>query len=222
MNTKNIAIDGPAGAGKSTIAKRVAEKLNIIYVDTGALYRALAYHVLQSKVNADDEAAVETACRPVAIDLRFSDGRQLIYLNGEDVTSFLRTEEVGNTASRVSAYPYIREKLLDLQRILARENDVVMDGRDIGTNVLPDAGLKIFLTASVDTRAERRFEELKQKGEHPDLDVIKQDIENRDTADRTREHAPLRQAEDAVLIDSSDMTIEEVTENILALIKERF
>ena len=205
----NVAIDGPAGAGKSTIAKLVAKEKGYIYVDTGAMYRGLAIHFLNKGVNPDDREAVAEACRDAEVSIGYEDGVQQIYLNGENVTSMLRTEEVGNMASRTSAIPQVREKLLELQRSLAREKDVIMDGRDIGTNILPDADVKIYLTASVETRAMRRYTELKEKGESCNLEEIARDISERDERDMTREIAPLKKAEDAILVDSSDMTIPE-------------
>lgn len=210
----NVAIDGPAGAGKSTIAKLVAKKKGYIYVDTGAMYRGLAIHFLKKKADPEDRQAVAEACRDAEVTIGYEDGVQQIYLNGENVTGMLRTEEVGNMASKTSAIPEVREKLLELQRSLAREKDVIMDGRDIGTNILPDADVKIYLTASVETRAERRYKELKEKGEKCDLAEISRDIRERDERDMTREIAPLKKAEDAVLVDSSDMTIKEVVDEI--------
>ena len=201
----NVAIDGPAGAGKSTIAKLVAKEKGYIYVDTGAMYRALAIHFTD---------AVIDACGDAEVSIRYEDGAQQVYLNGENVTSMLRTEEVGNMASKTSVIPQVREKLLELQRTLARENDVIMDGRDIGTNILPDADVKIFLTASVETRAKRRYDELTGKGEACDLEQIAKDIAERDARDMNRETAPLKQAEDAILVDSSHMTIPEVVSEI--------
>ena len=188
----NVAIDGPAGAGKSTIAKLVAKEKGYIYVDTGAMYRGLAIHFLNKGVNPDDREAVAEACRDAEVSIGYEDGVQQIYLNGENVTSMLRTEEVGNMASRTSAIPQVREKLLELQRSLAREKDVIMDGRDIGTNILPDADVKIYLTASVETRAMRRYTELKEKGESCNLEEIGRDISERDERDMTREIAPLK------------------------------
>ncbi|HJA12186.1 MAG TPA: (d)CMP kinase [Candidatus Mediterraneibacter merdipullorum] len=210
----NVAVDGPAGAGKSTIAKLVAKEKGYIYVDTGAMYRALAIHFLKKGVAPEDTGAVIDACRDADVSIRYEGGVQNVYLNGENVTGMLRAEEVGNMASRTSAIPEVRAKLLELQRALARENDVIMDGRDIGTNILPDADVKIYLTASVQTRAKRRYDELKEKGGTCDLAQIEQDIRERDERDMNRETAPLKKAEDAVLVDSSDMTIEEVVAKI--------
>lgn len=210
----NVAIDGPAGAGKSTIAKLVAKEKGYIYVDTGAMYRALAIHFLKKGIAPENTEDVIEACSDADVSIRYEDGAQQVYLNGENVTGMLRTEEVGNMASKTSAVPEVREKLLELQRTLAKENDVIMDGRDIGTNILPDADVKIYLTASVETRARRRYDELKEKGEYCDLDQIAQDIKERDERDMNRETAPLKKAEDAILVDSSYMTIPEVVSEI--------
>lgn len=213
----NVAIDGPAGAGKSTIAKLVAKEKGYIYVDTGAMYRGLAIHFLQKGICPEDTEKIAEACGDAEVTIGYEDGVQQIYLNGENITSKLRTEEVGNMASKTSAVPAVRAKLLELQRSLAREKDVIMDGRDIGTNILPDADVKIYLTASVETRAKRRYDELQAKGETCSLDEIARDIEERDRRDMEREIAPLKQAEDAVLLDSSNMTIEEVVRAICDL-----
>lgn len=215
----NIAIDGPAGAGKSTIAKRVSAELSFIYVDTGAMYRAIALYLLKNAIQPEDLDSVKHALSEIEIAIRYVGGEQHVLLNGEDVSGQIRTEEVGNMASKSSALPCVREKLLELQQKLARENDVVMDGRDIGTNILPDAQLKIYLTASVDTRAKRRYKELLEKGTDCDLEEIKKDIEQRDYQDMHREIAPLRQAADAVYLDSSDLTIDQVVEKIKSLAK---
>ncbi|MCB6202920.1 (d)CMP kinase [Extibacter muris] len=213
----NIAIDGPAGAGKSTIAKLVAKKMGYIYVDTGALYRGLAVHFLDRGIDPSNREKIIEACVDADVTIRYEEGVQQVYLNGKNITSRLRTEEAGNMASVSSAVPEVRTKLLKLQRNLAAEQDVVMDGRDIGTCVLPDADVKVYLTASVETRAKRRYEELKAKGVDCAYSEIAADIEERDRRDMTRETAPLKQAEDAVLIDSSDMTIPEVVEAIIRL-----
>lgn len=215
----NIAVDGPAGAGKSTIAKAVAERLGCIYVDTGAMYRAMALYMLREKVDLQDRAAIAGACTGADIKIGFEDGVQAVYLNGENVNAFLRTEEVGNAASVTSVVPEVRKRLVELQQLLAAESDCIMDGRDIGTCVLPKAQTKIYLTASSMVRAKRRYDELTAKGENCDLEKIKADIEERDYRDMHREISPLKQAEDAVLVDSSDMTIEEVIERILELAK---
>ena len=216
----SIAIDGPAGAGKSTIAKKVSKQLNYIYVDTGAMYRAMALYLIHSQVNSEDKQAIASSCQYADISIEYRDGEQVVLLNGENVNAHLRTEEVGNMASVVSAVPEVRTKLVELQQALAKKTDVVMDGRDIGTVVLPDADVKVYLTASSRTRAQRRFLELQQKGMEADLEQIEKDIIDRDYRDMNREHSPLRQAEDAVLVDSSDMTIDEVVEKIITLWKE--
>lgn len=217
----NIAIDGPAGAGKSTIAKAVAKDLGFIYVDTGAMYRAMALYLIRQGISPDEEEKMEEACRKAEISIIYENGAQQVLLNGENVTPFLRSEEVGNMASVSSANPVIREKLVELQRDLAARTDVVMDGRDIGTCVLPKADIKIYLTASVRTRALRRCRELEEKGIPCSLEEIQEDICQRDKRDMERTTSPLRQAEDAVLVDSSDMNIQEVKEEILRLTREK-
>ena len=216
----NIAIDGPAGAGKSTIARLAAKELGFIYVDTGAMYRAIALSLLDNNVDIYDEAALKNALDQIHINIVYEAGVQHVFLDLVDVSEEIRSEKVGNMASTSSALPPVREKLLDLQRDIAAKNDVIMDGRDIGTNILPNAELKIYLTASVDVRAKRRFDELKLKGESPDLEEIKKGIETRDYQDMNRDIAPLKQAEDAVFIDSSDMTIAEVVDKIIDLAKK--
>lgn len=210
----NIAIDGPAGAGKSTIAKRLAKKLGFIYVDTGAMYRAMAYYFLQHDIDAKDERAIAATCPDVDVTITYENGEQQVLLNGENVNGVIRNEEVGNMASSTSVYPVVREKLVELQRQLAKSADVIMDGRDIGTCVLPDAQVKIYLTASSATRAKRRFDELTEKGVSCDLAEIEKDIIDRDYRDMHRETSPLCQAEDAVLVDSSEMNIDEVVDAI--------
>lgn len=219
--TFNIAIDGPAGAGKSTIAKTVAARLGFIYVDTGAMYRAMALYFLRKGIKKEDEAAIEEACREIEISIRYEDGVQQVLLNGENVSGLIRTEEVGNMASASSVYGAVRRKLLELQRELARTSNVIMDGRDIGTCVLPGAQTKIYLTASSHVRAMRRYKELTEKGQMCNLEEIEQDIIERDYRDMHREIAPLKQAEDAVLIDSSEMTIEQVIDAIIKEAKNR-
>lgn len=213
----NVAIDGPAGAGKSTIAKAVAKKKNLIYVDTGAMYRAVALFILRQGTDITDAQAIADVCVKADITIKYEDGVQVVLLNGENVNAYLRTEEVGNVASKTSANPSVRAHLLNLQKNLAANNDCIMDGRDIGTVVLPNAQLKVFLTAGSDVRAKRRFDELTSKGETPDYDKIKADIEQRDYQDSHREIAPLKQADDAVLVDSSYMTIDEVIDTICGL-----
>ncbi len=211
----NIAIDGPAGAGKSTIAKLVAKKKDYIYVDTGAMYRAIALYILRNSVDASDDMAVKAACDNINIDIKYQDGAQQVYLNGENVSVDIRKEEVGNMASKAAAKSVVREKLLQLQRDLAKSNNVIMDGRDIGTFVLPNADVKIYLTASVEARAKRRYDQLVDKGEAPDIDKIKADIEQRDYQDMNRDIAPLKQAEDAIYLDTSDMNINQVVDFIV-------
>ena len=213
----NIAIDGPAGAGKSTIAKLVSKKLDFIYVDTGAMYRAIGLYFINNNTDVENEEELVKALDKIKIDIAYEDGVQHIYLNKVDVSKEIRNEKVGNMASKTSAYKPVRAKLLDLQRGLAAENDVIMDGRDIGTNILPNAELKIYLTASVEVRAKRRYDELVEKGETPEFETIKKDIEQRDYQDMNREIAPLKQAEDAILVDTSDMTIDEVVDKITEL-----
>ena len=216
----SIAIDGPAGAGKSTIAKLLASKLNYIYVDTGAMYRAMAVHFSKNNVNPLDEMEVDRAVQDVDIQIQYDNGVQQVILNGENVTGLLRTEETGKMASQTSKYQSVRTKLVDLQRKLSKTSDVIMDGRDIGTVVLPDANVKIYLTAGSDVRAKRRYDELTAKGISCNLQKIEKDIIERDERDMNREIAPLRQADDAVLVDSSYMTIEEVAEKIISLIRK--
>ena len=217
----NIAIDGPAGAGKSTIARRVAKELSFIYVDTGAMYRAMALYLLRREVNKDDTEQIGNICQDAEISIEYQNGEQIVLLNDENVNSYLRTEEVGNMASVSSAVPRVREKLLSLQRKLARDMSVVMDGRDIGTTILPDADVKIYLTASSLTRAKRRYLELQEKGTICNLDEIQKDIEERDQRDMNREISPLRQAEDAILVDSSDLTIQQVVDRILQIFRSK-
>ena len=217
----NVAIDGPAGAGKSTIAKAAAEQMGFIYVDTGAMYRAIGLYYLDHDIDIYDEELCSKHLDDILVTLRYNDGLQEVLLNGENVSDRIRTEGVGEAASVTSQYPEVREKLLDLQRKMAREYDVIMDGRDIGTTILPDAKLKVFLTASVEVRAKRRMEELNEKGIDARLETVIREIAERDYRDMNREVSPLKKAEDAVVVDTSDMTIEEVEEKIVSLIKER-
>lgn len=217
----NIAIDGPAGAGKSTIAKSIAKKRKIIYVDTGAMYRAMALFMIKNNVDPEDTETVAKVCEKADITIGYENDQQVVYLNGENVNAFLRTEEVGTMASKVSVQPAVRVKLVELQKNIAKENDCVMDGRDIGTVVLPDAQVKIFLTASSLVRAKRRYAELTEKGETCDLKEIQAGIEERDYRDMHREISPLKQAEDAVLLDTSDLTIEQVIDSIDEITKEK-
>ena len=213
----NVAIDGPAGAGKSTIARLVAKEKGYIYVDTGAMYRGLAIHFLDKGIRAEETERVIEACKDADVKICYEDGVQQVYLNGTNITGRLRDEAVGQMTSKCSVIPQVREKLLDLQRELAKAQDVIMDGRDIGTCVLPNADVKVYLTASAETRAKRRYDELTAKGESCDLDEIEKDIRERDERDMNRKTAPLKQAEDAVLVDSSDMTIAEVVQVIADL-----
>lgn len=217
----NIAIDGPAGAGKSTIAKKLAKKLGFIYVDTGAMYRAMGLYFLENGIEACQEEKITAACEKIEISIRYENGEQQVLLNGKNVSADIRREEVGNMASATSIYPKVREKLVALQKSMASTTDVIMDGRDIGTCVLPGAELKIYLTASTATRAKRRYDELTKKGIPCDLAEIEREIEDRDYRDMHRELSPLKQAEDAVLVDSSDMGSEEVVEYIHKLYQER-
>ena len=215
----SIAIDGPAGAGKSTIAKSIAKKLEFIYVDTGAMYRAMALYFIRHEIDPKNEEAINKACPDIHVSINYEDGVQQVLLNGENVNGLIRTEEVGNMASKTSAYKTVRATLLDLQRDLAKTANILMDGRDIGTNVLPNADVIVYLTASEDCRAMRRFKELEGKGEVCDFEQIRQDIQERDERDMTRKIAPLKQAEDATLIDSSEMGIDDVVKAIIALTK---
>lgn len=219
--SKSIAIDGPAGAGKSTIAKLVAKDLGFIYVDTGAMYRAMALYMLNNNIDPGDSEKISATCQSADITIKHENGIQVVYLNGENVNSLIRTEAVGNMASASSVNGDVRKKLVELQQKLAETVDVVMDGRDIGTVVLPNADLKIFLTASSRVRAERRFKELTAKGEECNIDVIEKDIIERDYRDSHRENSPLKQAEDAILVDSSNMTIEDVAGRIIELYRSK-
>ena len=213
----SIAIDGPAGAGKSTIAKRIAKRMNYIYVDTGAMYRAMALYLIRKGIQPEETERISEECVHADITIRYENKEQVVYLNGENVNAYLRTEEVGNMASKSSVNPRVREKLVSLQQKLAATAEVIMDGRDIGTVVLPDADVKIYLTASTTVRAKRRFDELAAKGENPDFDSIEADIKERDYRDMHRDISPLKQAEDAILVDTSDMTIEEVVDRIIEI-----
>ncbi|MEY8352742.1 (d)CMP kinase [Lachnospiraceae bacterium 54-53] len=217
----NIAIDGPAGAGKSTIARSVADKLRFVYVDTGAMYRAMALHFLRNGISPEDEEAISRAAGEVNVTISYEDGVQQVILNGENVSGLIRSPEVSAMASAASVYMPVRKKLVELQKELALKENVVMDGRDIGTCVLPDADLKIYLTAGSRVRAERRYKEFLAKGEACSLEEIEKDIIERDTRDMNRENSPLKQAEDAVLIDSSHMSVQEVVHRITELFYER-
>ena len=216
----NIAIDGPAGAGKSTIAKQIAKKLGFIYVDTGAMYRAMALYMIEKGVSPEECDIISTTCQEADISIAYEKGEQIVLLNGKNVNGLIRTEEVGNMASATSVNGDVRKKLVELQQKLAAKTDVVMDGRDIGTCVLPQADLKIYLTASSLVRAKRRYAELCAKGMDCDLNQIEADIKERDYRDMHRDISPLKQAEDAILVDSSDLTIEEVLNTIMKLAEE--
>ncbi len=216
----NIAIDGPAGAGKSTIAKIAAKKLGFIYVDTGAMYRAMALYFIRNKINGKDEAAISGACGKIDISIEYQNGEQVVLLNGENVNAFIRTEQVSMMTSDISKYAVVRSKLLDIQRNLADTKDVIMDGRDIGTCVLPNADTKIYLTASTSERARRRYKEQTKRGISCDIEQIKRDIAARDEQDMNREIAPLKQAEDAVLVDSSNLTIDEAVDAVINIYKK--
>ena len=215
----NIAIDGPAGAGKSTIAKLIAKKKNYIYVDTGAMYRAMALYFLETGIKADEQEKISHVVDQIDVTITYENGEQIVWLNGRNVNGMIRTEEVSRMASATSVNSDVRAKLVELQRKLASKENVVLDGRDIGTVVLPNADVKVYLTASSAVRAKRRYEEQIAKGEECNLEEIEKDIIERDHRDMTREISPLRQAEDAILLDSSDMTIEEVADAVIALCK---
>ncbi len=217
----SIAIDGPAGAGKSSIAKALSKRLGYIYIDTGAMYRAVALFFVENNVSDGADSRIESLLDKLEISIKYEDGAQKVILNGEDVTGKLRLEEIGKMASKFSAIGSVREKLVALQRKLAQKENVVMDGRDIGTVVLPNADLKIYLSASSKVRAKRRYLELLEKG-HKDLDIneIEDEIIKRDEADMNRKISPLKQADDAYYLDSSDMTLEEVVSKILSMVKE--
>lgn len=217
----NIAIDGPAGAGKSTIAKQIAKQLSFVYVDTGALYRAIALYMWRKNIKVEDEPAVGAACQHLSITIQYQDDEQQVILNGENVNDYIRNELIGEMASKVSAYSAVRQKLLELQRQIAASGDVVMDGRDIGTCVLPKADLKIYLTADSAVRANRRYLELKSKGIQSDLKEIEADIVARDQRDITRKIAPLKRADDAVEINTSQMDIKEAVVTVLGLVKKK-
>jgi cytidylate kinase len=215
----NITIDGPAGAGKSTVAKLLAKQLNIIYLDTGAMYRAIALKAIEQGVDVSDTDALSVLLEDTDIDISYVDEQQHVLLDGRDVTDIIRTPEVSDGASKVAVIPAVRLKLVELQRRIARMHDVVMDGRDIGTFVLPNADVKFYLTASIEERARRRLEEMRARGYEHSLDDVKDDIKARDKNDSEREFAPLRKADDAILIDSTDKTVDEVVEEMLSFIQ---
>ncbi|MCI7265522.1 MAG: (d)CMP kinase [Eubacterium coprostanoligenes] len=216
----NVAIDGPAGAGKSTIAKAAAKELGFIYVDTGALYRAVAYNAVKNGV-IDDEQGIISMLDDTKVELKYVEGVQSVYLNGEDVSGFIRTPEISMGASKVSAIPQVREFLLNLQREIAKTNNVIMDGRDIATVVLPDAEVKIFLFASPECRAERRYKELVEKGENVSFDDVLKDVNQRDYQDSHREIAPLKPSEESIMADTSELTLQESIDLIVNTIKEK-
>lgn len=217
----SVAIDGPAGAGKSTLARRLAAQLGYIYVDTGAMYRAVGLYALRAGQDPKDNAAVEELLPQISLRLDCPDGEQHIYLNGEDVSSAIRTEQAGMAASAVGANPTVRAFLLETQRQMARTQNVLMDGRDIGTVVLPDAAVKIFLTASPEARAARRWKEYQEKGQQVSYEQVLEDVRQRDYQDTHREAAPLRQAEDAVLLDTSELDFEQSLAAMAAIIAEK-
>ena len=221
MEYFNIAIDGPAGAGKSTIAKLAAKRLGFVYVDTGAMYRSMALYFIRQGISPEDEEAIAGACGQVEVTIRYADGVQQVILNGEDVSGLIRSEEVGRMASATSVYRPVREKLVQLQKQLAREADVIMDGRDIGTVVLPDAEVKVFLTASAEERARRRMLELEERGTPEPYAAILRAIQERDWNDTHRDAAPLRQAEDAVLLDTTALDFVQSEDALLHIIRER-
>lgn len=217
----SIALDGPAGAGKSTVAKGAAKELGFIYVDTGALYRTVGLKFLRDGYDTDLNCDIETVLREIEVDIKFIDGTQHVFLNGEDVSEQIRTPDASMMASAVSAKPPVRAFLLEMQRKLARENNVIMDGRDIGTVVLPNATLKFFVTASVEERAQRRYKELIEKGMDVNYDDIYKDIETRDYNDSHREIAPLKPAEDSIIFDTTGNTLQESIDKLIITIKER-
>lgn len=215
----NVAIDGPAGAGKSTIAKAAAKQLNYIYVDTGALYRTIAYNAVKKNV-VDDTNAVIALLNDTKVELKYIDGVQAVFLNGEDVSAYIRTPEISMGASKVSAIPEVRAFLLSLQQEIAKENDVIMDGRDIATVVLPNADVKIFLFASPECRAERRYKELVEKGENVKYEDVLADVNQRDYQDSHREIAPLKPSEDSIMLDTSKLNLDESIQLVIKTIKE--
>lgn len=215
----NVAIDGPAGAGKSTIAKAAAKQLNYIYVDTGALYRTIAYNAVMNNV-IDDTNGIIAMLDNTNVELKYIDGVQAVFLNGEDVSAFIRTPEISMGASKVSAIPEVRAFLLSLQQEIAKENDVIMDGRDIATVVLPNADVKIFLFASPECRAERRYKELVEKGENVKYEDVLADVNQRDYQDSHREIAPLKPSEDSIMLDTSKLNLDESIELVIKTIKE--
>ena len=221
MKNIAVAVDGPAGSGKSTVAKLIAKNMNIVYIDTGAMYRTVGLYCIENGIDTKNEKAVCSVLADIKMDIKAQMGGQTIFLNGVDVTSKVRTQEAGRAASDVAVILAVREKLVEIQRNMAKGTSVIMDGRDIGTNVLPKAEVKIFLNASVEERAKRRVGELLALGENPDFDEVKEQIRKRDENDTNRKHNPLRKAEDAVEIDTTGMTIDEVTDKISDIIREK-
>lgn len=221
MNTYAIAIDGPAGSGKSTVAKEIAKIFNIIYVDTGAMYRTVGLYCIENGIDTKDEKAVENILNQIDMKIKLENNNQVIFLNGKNVNTKIRSQEAGKAASNVAAIFAVREKLVEIQRNLALENSVIMDGRDIGTNVLPNAQIKIYLIADTKVRAQRRFHELQLLGKKADLETIQKQIEDRDKNDMTRIHNPLKKAEDAIELDTSDKNINEVVNDICKMVKEK-
>lgn len=217
----SIAIDGPSGAGKSSLAKALAKDLGYVYVDTGAMYRSIGLYAVRAGADPHDADAVAALLPGIKLDIRLLDGTQHVYLNGEDVSTAIRAENIGMAASAVAAHPAVRTFLLDTQRGLAESQNILMDGRDIGTVILPDAPVKIFLTASAESRAERRYKELAEKGQQVTMESVLHDINERDRQDMNRTIAPLRQAEDAVLLDTSALTLEESIASVLRIIREK-
>ena len=217
----SIAIDGPAGAGKSTIAKEISRRMGCHYVDTGAMYRAMALFLVNSQVPVEDSQAISAKCKDADITVTYEDGAQIVWLNGENVNGQIRTQKVGDMASVTSVNPDVRKKLVELQQKLASTTNIIMDGRDIGTCVLPQATVKIYLTASVEVRAKRRYDELIAKGEEADLSKVAEEIRIRDERDMNREISPLKQADDAILVDTSDMGVEQVIETIMQIAAEK-
>ena len=221
MGYISVAIDGPSGAGKSTVARAAAARLGYVYVDTGAMYRAIGRAVCRKGISGDDTAGIVAVLPEVQLDIRYEDGAQHILLCGEDVSDAIRTPEIAKYASKVSAVPEVRQFLLETQRDMAKNGNILMDGRDIGTVILPDAPVKIFLTASAEARAQRRYLELHEKGQSITFDEVLHDIQQRDEQDMTRAVAPLKQAADAVLLDTSDISLEQSIEAVLRIIRER-
>lgn len=221
MRYISVAIDGPSGAGKSTVARAAAARLGYVYVDTGAMYRAIGLAVCRKGISGDDTADIVATLPEVRLDIRYEDGAQHILLCGEDVSDAIRTPEIAKYASKVSAVPEVRQFLLETQRDMAKNGNILMDGRDIGTVILPDAPVKIFLTASAEARAQRRYLELHEKGQSITFDEVLHDIQQRDEQDMTRAVAPLKQAADAVLLDTSDISLEQSIEAVLRIIRER-